>query len=96
MHSSPARALAAAFAALVAGSLAGCHGDAPLATETEPAGVLAVANETCPIGGHAVTEEGGYAIHDGQKVGFCCDQCRVIWVEDMTEAERSEALAEVL
>lgn len=54
---------------------------------------LAYANTRCPImGGPVKPGDGGSAVYDGKKVGFCCPGCITAW-NRLTDSEKAAKLA---
>jgi hypothetical protein len=86
--------------ALLALVLVSCGAERP---EEEPAGKAlpesvsedtAIVNARCPVMTEDPVDPAFVLEWRGQRVGFCCEDCPEVW-EEMTDAEKDAALAEV-
>ncbi len=87
---------AAVVPALALLGLAGCQCDAcAVDGDSADAQAAGFVNETCPIGGEAISVSAGAADYKGNKVGFCCPGCEGGWNE-MAEAKKDEFIAKAI
>ena len=82
------RGIAMGLAALL---LAGCSASGTAEVEEE---VAVSINDTCPMMGSPVEDDGGRTEYAGETVGFCCPGC-IDEFEALDDAGKVAALAEV-